>query len=423
MRRSYLIGLLLGAMSAPPLWAADNAPDPSGFDMPVFDATAGIDNTARQQRSPWRHTLSYDSGWDASQTRIINRVGWRLQWEGLVSANNYLVVDAKLRAFAEGDLQNSLSRGTDSQAKLNALYWQHSLSHSSWKLGYQVINLGVMDMLSINDVLSPWDYSEAAYTSPEDARIGQPMIVWTWFGQARQWDVYLNLSPDRNHYPAGTEANLAAQFGITDLHATSPQQMELVLRQRSHQGASDQQWLLGSLIQNDPNLVPLGPGSARLEFPRYSLAGYGYSYTSGNHQWKLELAYKQGLKPLDAPATQLDQLDSALGWEYNANGNWTLGIEAGRSDRSLPADALSGIHKQLSQVAMRWAKPFFHDTVNLTLYAGQANPGTVTTTSAALSYSPRDDWYIELLSTHIDSRNSLYQLLPSSTGLGIRYHW
>ena len=216
MDRCVYLLLLLGS-SGLALAAEPESP----FVMPDFDASSGFDAASGMEPekaqtvdpSPWRNTLAYDRGWVSSDGSVnVNRLSWRVQWEGLLSENNYLVLDSKARLFAVDDQQNSLTSGMEPELKLNALYLQRSLSSSSLQVGYQVVSLGMMDMLGLNNVLTPTDYSEAAFTSPEDARIGQPIVAWSYFARQGQWDLYLNPGPDSNRYPAGTEEALLAQI-------------------------------------------------------------------------------------------------------------------------------------------------------------------------------------------------------------------
>lgn len=425
--------LLLGSGSL--LHAAEST---SPFMLPDFDATSGFDASSDMEpeevktaepTSPWRNTLAYDSGWKASIGSVnVNRLSWRIQWEGLVGKDNYLVLDSKARLFAEDDQQNSLSSGSEAELKLNALYLQKSLTSSSLRVGYQVISLGMMDMLGLNNVLTPLDYSEADFTAPEDARIGQPIIAWSYFAKQGQWDLYLNPAPDRNRYLAGTEENLCAgnctiQNGLPNAF----EQTETVLRRSWIEGPHEHQWLLASLLQNDPTLELVDPMASpqifAATYPRYNMLAYGHSYTSGNHQLKQELALKQGIQPLDALGMKLDQAELILGWEYSANGNYTLALETAYKHRVLNNAVPSGINKSLSEFAARCNKSFLHDTLNATIYVSYLRPGDISTTAASLKYSASDNWYIDLTVTDIQSQSSDIAVIPSNTNLKISYIW
>ena len=439
MLRDGFICLLLLLGSSGPVLAAEPA---SPFVMPDFDAGSGFDAASGIEpekdqtvaRSPWRNTLAYDKGWESRGGSVnINRLSWHVQWEGLLGENNYLVLDSKARLFAVDDQQNSLTSGIEPELKLNALYLQRSLSRSSLQVGYQIVSLGMMDMLGLNNILTPTDYSEAAFTSPEDARIGQPIVAWSYFAKQGQWDLYLNLGPDSNRYPAGTEEALLTQMlGSSNFHLTNGlpdafEQSETVLRRSWSSGAHEHQWLLASLLQNDPEILAVNLALPTPEYtthyPRYGMFGYGHSYTGGNHQFKQELSIKQGIKPIDALGEKLDQYELGLGWEYSANGSYTLAIEGSYSVRVLAPAAPAGVEKNLQQLTARWSKSFLHDALGTTLYLGLGMPGDISTTAVSLNYSPRDNWFIELIATEINSQISTVGLLPSSTSLRLSYHW
>lgn len=402
-----------------------------GFDLPGFDVTADVDSTATERKG-WKQTLSYDVAQDRDGGTISNRLGWRLQWDGLVSETNYVVVDAKLRLFDEQDLQYEGNAALDYDSRINALYLQRSFQSHSVSLGYQTINLGVMDMLSINDVLTPWDYSEPSFTAPEDARIGQALLNWSWFGGQR-WDVLLNLHPTGNRYAGANLNGLLAQrlgsdnFILRDAEPDPLAEPELILRTRIIRGPHEQQWLAGSLLQNEPTISLVSAASPtqvfELRYPRYSLFGGGYSYTTGNHQWRLEAAYKKDLQPLALAGVTLDESTAGLGWEYNANGAYTLTVEAGRRWWHLPAEAPAGIETAQDQVYARWSKTFWHETVTLTLFAGRLTPGATEIYSASVRYTPWDDWVVECLGTRIDAPADQSGLLTSSMGLRVAYYW
>lgn len=435
MLKARYIPLLLLLSSGSCLYAAEST---SAFMLPDFDATSGFDASSEMEpeevkkadpTSPWRNTLAYDSGWKASTGSLsVNRLSWRIQWEGLVGKDNYLVLDSKARLFAEDDQQNSLSSGSESELKLNALYLQKSLTSSSLRVGYQVISLGMMDMLGFNNVLTPLDYSEADFTAPEDARIGQAIIAWSYFAKQGQWDLYFNPAPDRNSYLAGTEENLCAgsctiQNGLPNAF----EQTETVLRRSWVEGLHEHQWLLASLLQNDPTLVLVDPMASQQIFsatyPRYNMLAYGHSYTSGNHQLKQELALKQGIQPLDALGMKLDQAELILGWEYSANGAYTLAIEIEYQDRRFIEHVPASIEKSLNQTAVSLTKSYLHDSLKATIYSSYASLGEITTTAMSFNYSPRDNWHINLTITETESKANGIAVIPSNTSLRLSYIW
>lgn len=401
------------------------------FQTPVFDVTQTIDTT-EADKTNWKQTATYTIGVDDDSNTIINRLAYRAQWEGLSSENNFWTIDTKLRIFDDQDLQHDSDKQLDYDLNFNSLYLQKSFDQHSVKAGYQTVSLGFMDFITTTNVFTPQDFTEAVFTAPEDARIGQPIVYWTRYQLKQQWDVMLNLYPVENKYPGsnlrqiltgalGTD-NFILQDGLPD----ALDEPELLIRTSRQNGPHEQQWIIASLLQNDPELqqLSLTPNIVyRTVYPRYDLFAGAYSYTTGNNQWKLEATYKNKLKPLDAFGTELDESSLALGWEYNANGDYTLTIEAANTQRHLPTNAVAGIETQFDQTVASWRKDFLHETVNVTVYIGENNPGSIKISSLSIRYTPIDDWVFELLSTYIDSDNNEFNLFTTHTMLRASYYW
>lgn len=406
-----------------------------GFDMPDFDVTSGVESTNTNDKK-LKQTLSYDVAQNKDNKTVTNRIGWRLQWDDFIGKDNYVVVDAKVRTFNDKDSQHDSNEELDYDAKINALYVQRSDEQQSLTVGYQTISLGVMDMLGYMDVINPWDYSESALTAPEDARIGQPLVKWSLFGD-QQWDMMVNFYPSEHRYPlVGLDDTLSKILGTTDYSIQDGlpellEEPELIIRTRIINGKHEQQWLAGSLLQNDPALKRIGLSGTTLiierTYPRYELFGGGYNFTTGNHQWRLEASWKNNIQPLDAFGYKLDETSFGLGWEYSANGDYNLAVEFGRRWRNIQGGtsivSASLVNKRIDQLSARWNKRFLHETINVTLFASRIDPEPVNLYSVSISYTPVDNWVIELLSTHIETDNNSYSVFTSSTGLNMKYYW
>ena len=399
------------------------------FQTPEFDATSL--NPAIESETNWKNTLSYTNAADDNSDTIVNRLSWRLQWEGLQGENNYWVIDTKLRLFNKLDMQHDDEKSIDYDLNLNSLYLQKSFENNSLKAGFQTITLGFMDFINVSNVFTPQDFSEAFFTSPEDSRIGQPIIGMTWYHQKQQIDIYLNLAPAENRYPTNNleqalktllgNSNFTLQDGLPDAF----EEPELLLKFQSQNNKHEYQWIVGSLLQNDPTLeqrsfVPSVIFSA--EYPRYTLVAAAYSFTHKNHQFKLEGSYKNSIRPVDTGGLKIDESTIAAGWEYNANDNYTLTVETSKLYRDLPIQT-SLIDTELDQTIASLRKNFLNETLTANLFIGSINPGDIEVSSLSLSYTPVDDWLIELIFTHIKADNSQNSLFSSNTLLKASMYW
>ena len=413
-----------------------NAAD-SGFDifqMPEID-TSSLSEQADDQWQ-WKNTASYSVGVDDQQDTIINRVSWRLQTEKLVE-NIFWRLDTKLRLYDDHDMQHDTDNSIDYDLNINALYAQYSADAFSLTSGYQTIGFGFMDLINVSKLLTPQDFSEAVFTAPEDSRIGQPIINISWYLQNNTIDFYINLHAAENRYPRSNLQQIVNSFlgsnnvelidGLPDAFE-SP---EAALRWQQQSAAHEYQLIIASLLQNDPNLKPVSlvpPFKFELEYPRYQLATAAYSYTSGNQQLKIESSYKNDIKPLDAGNQILDETTLGLGWEYNANGAYTLLLETAHAERSLPENitgllTASQINKQSDQHAISWRKNFFNETLAVNLYYGLTKPGDLEVYSTSLQYTPIDDQVYELIITDINAKDDMFNIFTSYLLLKASYYW
>ena len=405
------------------------------FQTPEFDATSLNPETANE--SNWKNTLSYANAVDDHSDTVVNRLSWRLQWESLQGENNYWVIDTKLRLFNKSDMQHASNEAIDYDLNLNSLYLQKSFDQNSLKAGFQTITLGFMDFINVSNVLTPQDFSEAVFTSPEDSRIGQAVINWTWYQQNQQIDLYVNFYPTENRYPLSnyrqilTDSLGTSNFTLSDELPGAFEEPEILLKWQMQNDEHEIQLIAASLLQNDPNLKPvslLPPQSFAIEYPRFSFLAGAYSYTSGQHQLKTEASYKQDIKPVDTGNLEINESSIALGWEYSANGDYTLSLESVVTERDLPGQStglipISLIETRQEQTVISWRKNFLNETVYATVFAGIFNPGDLKIVSLSISYTPVDDWIIELIATEVDSDNAEYNIYTSNTLIKASYYW
>ena len=405
-----------------------------GFEMPDFDVTTATDMESYQP-SAWRHTLSYEHGWAEEGGSVVQRLGWRPQWDGLLGENVFFALDAKLRVYGAKDRLTPSGEDYTTDSRIRSLYLQTSGEQWAVLGGYQVVNLGHMDIVTISDVFAPWDYSEPAWTAPEDARLGQAMLAVSRFLPSGSLHAYVNLRAELTRYPVDNlNEQVTALLGtpVFQLEDDRPdyfQRSEVVLRYQHSAGNTEQEVILASVIQNDPALEILAllpVPRLRTVYPRYTLAAYALSHVRDNVLWKLELAWKDGIRPLELNGLEMDSLDVGVGMEYNAAEDWHLTVEASRYYRQYPAGAVI-TRRDPWQVALRWSRDYLNQTLTLVAFAAHAEPGPVNTTSLSLQYSLRDDLVLELASTHLGVRGTttLAPLLEaaSATVLRMRYHW
>ena len=281
--------------------------------------------------------------------------------------------------------------------------------------------------------MTPWDYSEFAFTSPEDARVGQPSILADWFsGKTRIGAVFTPMALT-NRYPGGEASGLLAFLLGSEPYSVSeelPQfgsDYEMGLRIKHNFGPGDAALYLARIISDDPlfNRNPSWTISNQIydiSYPRHELIGFSGNYASGNFLWKTEAAFKNNLH-LPAQTTIIrDTLEGAIGVDYNANGAYSLTLEIQHQYIMSGEGTLTGIKTHNSQAMLRWSKNFFHDTLSTIYFTSyQIQHGDVTH-SAALQYAINDYWRIDLNATIfvIENQDSPSKFVDDWDNISIR---
>ena len=68
------------------------------------------------------------------------------------------------------------------------------------KAGKQIVVWGKADAAVVTDIMSPRDLTELVFTSLEDARLGQQMLILDHFSANSQWSVVFNPDVKVNRF-------------------------------------------------------------------------------------------------------------------------------------------------------------------------------------------------------------------------------
>jgi len=272
-----------------------------------------------------------------------------------------------------------------------------------------------MDTVQITDLLSPWDYSEFAFTAPEEARLGQLLFNSEWHFKHTRWQILYSPWPLSNRYPDGDDgSNLIRQlFGnqtvtINDDKPKPFKDHELLLLWKKSFAGSDLTFVYANLLNNDPlfNLVSAENTEIKqfeTEYFRFNLFAASMNYSSGNILWKIESAYKQGIKYQTPSILESNAWDLAIGADYDANGAWNLSLEL------LNQHILSGkkkrfnLNKNSTQLVVRWNKNWLNETLNAVVFISYQLQYKDTITSLSFDYSLDDNWKIAFVATVFES--------------------
>lgn len=385
-----------------------------------------------RDKKHWRLTAAYNLGTSLESPQSINahRGELRVQWEKLLKQKYFVELDAKLIARFDSDQALPPGETVNGDARLRSLYVQTSNARWSSKLGYQVVTLGKMDMVPVVDVLSPWDYSEFAFTAPEDARVSQPAWRVSRHQNRGTMEFIWTPVPAANRYPgSGAPGLLESYLGTSnfDLVIDEPYEGgegEAAFRWARSSERHDISFTLASVLQDNPMIEPvdlLAPTPLyRVSYPRYQLAGLGINIPRGDFLWKLEAAYLNQVSFFDTEQRKLDGVQFAGGFEYLGPSQLSIGIELGHLQFRPPAG--SSIPAESSQVGMRISKNFLNDTLGAVLYLGYQWQDRYLTQSGSLKYSINDQVSLEMVATvfSVGNSSSMYAFTDNWDQLAFR---
>lgn len=422
--RFFLTFVLTGQLMAAPQSVVPGAA--AGADEDIF-ADFEVDLSERELKSTFtlpRFTFAYHAGssLDDDVTNNSRKLDARMQWEQLFSNGYFVRLDGKAIVRLPNDRHLEDNENHEFDSRLRELYLQSGTDFFGLTLGQQLLVWGEMDTLQIADVMSPRDFSEFAFTSPEDARLGQPLINGQWHWGNNSLELVYNLFPQVNRYPGGNVDALLIQLLGTDqveINQNRPEALddyELGLRWHSVSDQTEFNVMFARLLVNDPRFSitgtnALGQPVYSTDYPDYLMLGFSLNYVDDNFLWKLEAAHKyEGLTNF-VDRGQSNSNELGIGFDYNANNAYTLSLE--NSYQYIQGDVRStGLKKETSQSAIRWNKLFLHDNLDMTLFFSYQWQYSDTVTSLSAAYSISDQWKAELNVTtfHSGDNNSPAQV-------------
>ncbi|MDH5326779.1 MAG: hypothetical protein OEZ68_13760 [Gammaproteobacteria bacterium] len=406
--RQLLYTLVLGLL-VPSLFAAEELD--MNFDVTGTMETDALDGLENQK--PWRLHISYLQNWHLPQRQTdLQHLDLKLQVETLLAEQLYAVVDATLVARIGDDSQIDASQALDWDSRVQALYLQGRLDQFSMKAGYQTAVWGKMDMLGVTDRLSPWDFSQFAYTAPQDARIAQGIITASHFiNFGTEAEFVYNVAPQVNRYPGGGARYLLEQqlgyrnFSLDEAKPQTFSDYELALRLKLSRGSFDGTFTIARLLQNDPYFEFVATDQFRALYPDYYLLAYSYNFAGDGVLWKLALAYsaKRSLF-LNDKRTEMDSIQWGGGVDLNLGNDLILSAEATYAFLDLPGTA--PVQRNDSRLATRVSKSFMHKDLETVYYFQYHVEDHAQTHSGSLSYHLNDEWSVDLVCTVFEVNDS-----------------
>ncbi|MDH5542268.1 MAG: hypothetical protein OEY64_04810 [Nitrospinota bacterium] len=352
-----------------------------------------------------RFTISAGGGMppQGSASEGSYRFDLRTQWGRYFDNGLFFSLDAK------GVIGNSESRFIDNRdvaagsLRLRDLYIQKGADCWSLKAGYQVIVWGELDMVQITDVVTPWDYSEFAFTAPEDARVGQAIVLYEFYkalgGTA---GIFINPIPLTNRYPGGDARNLFAKsFGSTSfiLEENKPgsfgNNAEFGFKWKKNAGIMDLSFMGASLYADDAVYTFKGTAPEPVftsEYPKFVVGGAAVNIRAENLLWKVEVAHKER-EGVPSGSEKIVSDEAGLGVDVNIRDIYSLVFET---------SVRQGSDGDTSIYAARGSRSFRNETLNAVIFLSYDTNSEYLVKALYFRYSVSDNISAEFSGTVMD---------------------
>ena len=386
-------------------------------DADITDFSEDEDDTSQASSSNWPvYSIRYQLGVNANQLDDVNtnRLDLRLQHEKYWGSQWFSRFDGKA-IFRQmnneylGFTEDNNETTYDSEFPIREAYFQTSRQQWTFTLGYQKIAWSEFDTVEINDVIAPKDFTEFAFTAPEDARLGQPLILAQHYGKHGQWDTLINLDPEVNQYPGGGAEGLlnlsvqGTEFSVETEEPEAFKDIEFATRWYKTQDKMDYAILAGRLYGNDPTFLSVSgdtslgntnnpsPPTFTAKYSPFYLFGASANYSAGQFLWKAEFAYKADIQLAGFDDTKLDVLDMGIGFDFDANGAYNATVELMNQHLM---EAHSGLDRDSTQINVRWGKSFFNEDLDLTYFFSYQWQHEDVVHSFLADYQWTDEWQV-----------------------------
>ncbi len=270
-----------------------------------------------------------------------NRSSLRFQWNRIWNEKIYFHVDLKPIVYWSGD--NALQEGDnspDTDLKTKELYVKGSFGDTTVVAGSKIVVWGESDSAAVTDVISPQNITDLVFTSLDESRISQTMMVIEHYVEKNQFSVIINPDIDVDEGPITASAADALAIETKKDNKWA----EVGLRWKTVVGNGDFSLMAADLIDNRNVYVgridTLGElNNVHKYYKNYQMLGAAANLNYGDVAVKVETAYNHNrAQNLDAEkftATAYpkgyglsDEVLLAFNIDYQENGmrDWSAGV-------------------------------------------------------------------------------------------------
>ena len=276
----------------------------------------------------------------------------------------------------------------EDETELGEAYIQGKLTDKlDIKAGRQIVVWGKSDNIRVTDMLNPLDMREPGLTDIEDLRLPLTMTKLDYyFGKwelsgiavheirfnkipAYGYDFYsYSEPPPPEDEPANTLENTEWALSLSGIF--SGQDLDLYYA-RIFNDSPHTEYVLRD-DETDPEI--------RQKHERLNMFGFAYNKAAGNWLLKTEGALLNRVHYTNRPGVGYTRIDGLVGVEYSGFDETTVSLEF--ADRHInnhrPAleAAPDGVLQDMYQIAFRYTRDFFNDTLSLTFLAMVYGPSS-----------------------------------------------
>ncbi len=392
------------------------------------------------KKDSWRDyfvgSLTHDqTRTDEGDTKYL-RYAARVEYEQGFANNWYTRVDVKgtsyrsldQQAMQKGQSKAKLTGESYEKIKLQDAWLQYSKSACVHKAGNQTLIWGQVDGTFAVDDVSPFDFTEQLLTDYSSVRLEQPMWVSECFINKTQAQIFYTPEAQLHLMNHNKDAfGLKAATGVDDEDLDS----EWGARYKFSVQKTEIALMFASLISNvpaqvlpDPSL-PLPPGTILPALSEYELYGVSANYTSGQWQFKTDIAFKTDQLVDGTVSETTDTIDAAAGVEFLSKNNHNINAGIWGS-HALDDDLVPGQNDSTPFFTLGWSKSYLNDDLDMRLLAnGREDPKSLSATAQAI-YQYDDFWTFSSALTLADADGATANPLQSQdneVSLQIKYQF
>lgn len=344
----------------------------------------------------------------------------RIEYENAPAEGWFIRLDTRYRYFWRNDDLAEQRGERYGRNKWQRAWIQYSRGSCAYKVGRQRLIWGEVEGTFVNDVITPFDYTEQLLTDYGNVRLAQDMLVADCFMDNSQLQLF--VTPEAKTTIFQHERLLLEVVpGQLSIDMTVDADEEWGMRYKWLGEGFDISLMYAKLYGNDPQVI-LNRGFVGAEIAHFDMYGAGASMAMGRLLLKAEIAYKDS-QPVAFSTMLANRLDVAVGFEYTTRDNhfFNAGVWATHFDNrySDPQD--------IQVLTVGWQKTYFNDDLAMSLLGNWASSPRFGSVTVLGEYQWTDYWNVSLALgvADVDDDIPFSSVLPrkKSATLGVKYEF